>query len=160
MHFFCGTCKALRKMSATCSEPAVLEHGERLPRVLLVDDSVTARDGLASLLRSSFTVHIAGEAADGPKGLEMAALLQPDLVITDLQMPGFDGFALVDHLRRDYPEMRTIVVSANEGSVWQRLSVSHGADAFISKRRIPKELAGVLQRLFPAVSEKSREKNL
>jgi CheY-like chemotaxis protein len=146
-------------MRATCAEEVVLERQEHLPRVLLVDDSVTARDRLAALLRSSFTVHITGEAANGPQGLAMASSLQPDLVITDLQMPGFDGFTLVNHLRRDYPQMRTIIVSANEGSVWQRLSLSHGADGFISKRHIPKELPGLLQRLFPAVSEAFQDKH-
>jgi len=122
------------------------------PRVLLVDDSITARDGLAALLRSSFPVHVAGEAVDGPQGLAMAEALQPDLVITDLQMPGFDGLQLVQRLRQQHPVMRSIVVSANEGTVWQRLSLSHGADGFISKPRIPKELPGLLERLFPAIS--------
>lgn len=144
-------------MAVTSLEPAAKAVSHDWPRVLLVDDSITARDSLAALLTSSFPVRVAGEAIDGPEGLAMAVALQPDLVITDLQMPGFDGLQLVKRLRRDHPAIRSIVVSANEGNVWHKLSQSHGADGFISKRRIPKELPSLLERLFPALADDLKE---
>lgn len=121
---------------------------EKKIRVVLVEDSEETRSGLVRLLSTLAQVEIIGEAQDGPKGLEMAAKLQPDLVITDINMPGFDGFQLVRNLRRSHPNIRSIIISLHDGAIFQKISRQHGADAFLTKLRLAEELPHLLNRLF------------
>ncbi len=68
-------------------------------RVLVVDDEPAARDGLAALLARDGEVEVAGTAADGRRAVEAIRARRPDVVFLDVQMPGLDGFAVLEALR-------------------------------------------------------------
>lgn len=121
--------------------------------VVLVDDSAPARTMLARLLAPYLSIRIAGQAESGPEGLALASRLQPDLVITDLQMPGLNGLQLVARLRQDYPAMRSLITSVYDSPTCQAASLRHGADAFIDKRRLDEEFPRLLTSLFPDAAE-------
>jgi CheY-like chemotaxis protein len=70
-----------------------------MPKVLVVDDNRPSRELVVDILRP-LCLEVA-EAADGASGLAVARAMRPDLVILDLTMPGMDGFAVLDELRRD-----------------------------------------------------------
>ena len=68
-------------------------------RILIVEDEIKIRRGLASLI-SKHTEHIVvGEAKNGLEGFEMAERFQPDLVITDVRMPVMDGLEMIRRMR-------------------------------------------------------------
>ena len=69
-----------------------------LMRALIVDDEPPARDRLRRMLAESDTVEIVGEAEDGAQAVEMIEALSPDLVLLDIQMPGLDGFEVIEAL--------------------------------------------------------------
>jgi DNA-binding NarL/FixJ family response regulator len=121
--------------------------------VVLVDDSAPARTMLARLLAPYLHIRIAGQAENGAEGLALASRLQPDLVITDLQMPGLNGLQLVELLRRDYPRMHSLITSVYDSATCHAASLRHGADAFIGKRRLHEEFPGLLERLFPDAAQ-------
>jgi two-component system response regulator DesR len=98
-------------------------------------------------------VKVVGAALDGEDGLQLARTLQPDIVFTDLEMPGRSGLEVVETLRRESPAMKLVVISVHEGDVWRDLSLSHGADAFVSKSELADRLPGLFWELF----EVSRE---
>jgi two-component system, response regulator YesN len=108
---------------------------------------------LARLLAPYLHIRITGQAENGPEGLALASRLQPDLVITDLQMPGLNGLQLVERLRHLYPAMRSLVTSVYDSPTCQAASVRHGADAFIGKRRLLEEFPRLLASLFPDAAE-------
>jgi DNA-binding NarL/FixJ family response regulator len=128
-------------------------HWARAISVVLVDDSPLAMTALVRWLRKHLPLHVVGEAEDGLKGLDLICRLQPDLVITDLQMPGLDGLELVERLRLNYSHMRLIVASSDESPAMVEASLRFGANAFIAKNRLPVELAATVARLFPQVAE-------
>jgi DNA-binding NarL/FixJ family response regulator len=121
--------------------------------VVLVDDSAPARTMLARLLAPYLYIRVAGQAENGREGLALASQLQPDLVITDLQMPGLNGLQLVDRLRQEFPAMRSLITSVYDSPTCQAASLRHGADAFISKRHLIEEFPCLLASLFPDVAE-------
>ncbi len=120
--------------------------------VVLVDDSTPARDILARLLATYVHIHIAGQAENGWDGFALASRLQPDLVITDLDMPGLNGFQLVSHLRERFPAMRSVIASLHDSPTCEAASLRYGADAFIGKERLFEEFPRLLHSLFPAVA--------
>ncbi len=121
-------------------------------RVVLVDDFPQARSALVRSLDACRQVRVVGQAQDGLEGFALAAQLKPDLVITDLVMPGLDGLGLVKLLRQNFPYIRSIVTSVHDTHTLQAVSRRHGADAFITKERLPEELTELLPRLFPDAS--------
>ncbi len=79
-------------------------------RILVVDDEVNARTALAELLRDEG--YVVEAAADAFKALGKAADFAPDLVLTDLKMPGMDGLALLGRLREDEPDLPVVLMTA------------------------------------------------
>ena len=67
-------------------------------RVLIVDDERRARERLVRLLTAFEGVTIAGEAANGLEAIEQVQALRPDAVFLDIQMPGMDGFEVLENL--------------------------------------------------------------
>jgi DNA-binding NarL/FixJ family response regulator len=125
-------------------------------RVVVVDDSAVGMAFLGHVLETFPRVQIVGQAHDGLEGFALAARLQPDLVLTDLHMPGRDGFQLVKLLRQKYPAIRSIITSAHDGPACHAACLEHGADAFISKGRLFEEFSSLLSLLFPETAETPR----
>ena len=71
--------------------------------VLVVDDEPPARERLCRLLAEIGTVKVVGEAGDGAQAVEMIEALSPDLVLLDIQMPGLDGFGVIQALEAPPP---------------------------------------------------------
>ena len=81
--------------------------------VLLVDDSAEVRGGLRRLLVAQHDIAVVGEAASGREALRLIAVLKPDVVLMDADMPGMDGFeTTVEVMARS--AMPIIIVSAHE----------------------------------------------
>jgi DNA-binding NtrC family response regulator len=89
---------------------AAYQMADTKGRILVVDDEVNARTALAELLRDEgYAVDL---AADGFKALGKLADFSPDLVLTDLKMPGMDGIQLLDRVREHDPEVAVVVMTA------------------------------------------------
>ena len=72
-------------------------------KALIIDDERLARNELRRLLAAHADIAIAGEAVDVPDALEKIAALKPDLLFLDVQMPGADGFSLLEQLEPPLP---------------------------------------------------------
>ena len=72
-------------------------------RTLIVDDEAPARERLKRLLAGIKGVELVGEAADGAEAVEMIEDLSPELVLLDIQMPGLDGFGVIEALENPPP---------------------------------------------------------
>src|SRR5262245_15186206 len=79
-------------------------------RILIVDDEVNARTALCELLRDEG--YVAESAADAFKARGKMADFAPDLVLTDLKMPGMDGLQLLGRLLEDDPQLPVVVMTA------------------------------------------------
>ena len=100
-------------------------------RILVVDDEPSARSGLSRLLVQEG--YIADTAEDGAKALALATERPPDVIVTDLKMPGMDGIELCRRLREQDPDLPVIVVTAfgDVNSAVQAMRA--GADDYLTK---------------------------
>jgi signal transduction histidine kinase len=135
--------EALRWLpEAPAEEPRPAPGSER---ILLADDNADMRDYVTRLLRERWEVEA---VADGAAALARARQAPPDLVLTDIMMPGMDGFALLQALRAD-PSTRAIPViflSARAGEESSIEGLSAGADDYLIKPFSARELAEVANR--------------
>ena len=83
-------------------------------RVLVAEDSVTARELLVSLFRADPGIEVVGEAANGVQALEMTKRLRPSLVVMDIQMPQMDGFEATKRIMIEAPTPVVIVTAAHD----------------------------------------------
>ncbi len=80
-------------------------------RVLVVDDSPTAREAIAAILKSEPGIQVVGEAADGLQGVELAAQLKPDVITMDINMPGMNGHDATKAIMAKTPTPIIVVTS-------------------------------------------------
>ena len=100
-------------------------------RVLVADDEASARTGLAALLRDAGFV--VDQAEDGEKALECAQATVPDVLVTDLHMPGMDGIQLLEHAREAIPELIVVLVTAFADVDTAVRAMQLGAEHYLTK---------------------------
>ena len=103
------------------------------PTILIVDDHPSFRRCARALLEADGFA-VVGEAEDGEGALSAIGSLQPDVVLLDVQLPDMDGFAVLDRLGADAPQV--VLVSSREASDYNGLIRSSGARGFISKAEL------------------------
>jgi CheY-like chemotaxis protein len=118
-------------------------------RILVIDDDPDIRDTVRRMLESRG--HSVETASDGTAGINALAQRAPDLVITDIFMPGRDGIETLIELRKAFPSLKVIAMSGGGGG--GLLNLLHdaellGADRTIPKPFIPRELLAAVNDLL------------
>ena len=122
-------------------------------RVLIVDDSVFNRRSITEILSTSPDVEIVGKAADGEEALRLVAMLRPDVITLDLEMPRMDGFTLLRILMTKFPTPVIVVSSySQKENVFKALEL--GALDFVAKpdRYADPDLAAIRDELLRKVT--------
>jgi len=81
-----------------------------LIRVYIVDDNRLLREGLVSMLAEQEEMAVIGAAASGRKAIEQIKDLRPDVALIDIGMPGKDGIEVTQTLRKDFPEVKVVIL--------------------------------------------------
>jgi two-component system LytT family response regulator len=98
------------------SEPSAATAG-MAARVLIVEDEAHARHYLRELLEGEAHVEVVGESSNGVQGAQQIRELSPDIVFVDIQMPGLDGFGMIDRIAGSRPPLFVFVTSYSEYAV-------------------------------------------
>ncbi len=127
--------------------------------LLLIDDHPLLRRGLAELFEGSGAFRVVGSVSSGAAGIELARELSPHLVILDLHMPGIDGLATLEWLKRDLPAVNVVVLTASAAREDVRAALRAGADGYLLKDSEPEALLAAVSacahgraRLDPALA--------
>lgn len=128
-------------------------------RVLLVDDEEEIRAGISRKIDwDSLGFTLAGEADNGEEALELAELVRPDVVLTDIKMPFMDGLELCRRLKRVLPAAKTVVFSGFDDFEYARQAVGMGVSEYIMKPINAQEMSGVLLRLKDQLDQQQAER--
>jgi DNA-binding NarL/FixJ family response regulator len=126
--------QAFSPFTNTASAPAVAR------RVFLVDDHAILREGVTALLSLESDFEVVGHAGSIAEAVSKAPGLAPDLIITDLTMPGSAGVQGIVELRRQCPKARITVLTVHNTEEHIRAALAAGADGFIVKDASRSEL--------------------
>jgi CheY-like chemotaxis protein len=128
-------------------------------QILIVDDNPIDRHIARSIVRS-----IPGlasvEAADGEEALLAVAERRPALILTDLQMPGLDGFGLVEALRETAPEIPVILMTAHGSEEIAIRALQAGAASYVPKRMLARDLPRTLPQILALASSGLKRREL
>jgi len=109
-------------------------------RILAVDDHQLIRAGIATLLLPESDMQLVGEAANGREAITRFRECRPDITLMDLQMPEMGGFDAILAIRSEFPEARIIVLTTYTGDVQAQRAIKAGAQAYLLKNLLHKEL--------------------
>ena len=109
-------------------------------RVVVADDFPLVREGVARALNNDPALEVVGQATTGQEAIALAEELRPDVMILDLRMPDLGGLAVLDKLRNMQPQIRVIVMTANEQASTLLDAIAAGAAGYLSKRTTGEEL--------------------
>jgi len=115
-------------------------------RVLLVDDHVLFRSGVRTLLERSDDFEVVDETGDGLEGIKRARSLKPDVVLLDLNMPGFSGLEAVKAIVEENPEVRVLMLTVSEDAADLMDALRSGASGYLLKNIEMEELVSAIRR--------------
>jgi DNA-binding NarL/FixJ family response regulator len=114
-------------------------------KVAIVDDHKILRDGLRLMIDNMDNVEIVIEASNGKEFIDRLQLVQPDLVIIDINMPVMGGKEAVSIVKSQYPDMKVLVLSMNNEEQYYKTMNNLGVDGFIVKESDYNELRHAIQ---------------
>jgi len=114
-------------------------------RVLSVDDHPLLRAGIAALIANQADLELVGEAATGQEAIEQFRSLRPDVTLMDLQMPDMGGIEVIGAIRREFTDARIVVLTTFAGDVLAQRALKAGAQAYVLKNAVRKELLDVIR---------------
>lgn len=116
-------------------------------KLLIVEDEKWEREGLKDFLDwNSLGIQLSGLACDGIEGLEKARELSPDIIITDIKMPGMDGLKMSRGIKEFLPNVKIIILTGYDDFKLARDAINISANAYILKPVEEEEMLGVLNR--------------
>jgi two-component system response regulator NreC len=114
-------------------------------RVLLADDHTILRDGIRALLDDQTDMEVIGEAEDGQSTVKMVAKLIPDVVVMDIAMPLLNGLEATRQIRRDYPQVKVLILTMHENEEYIRQVLAAGALGYVLKDAAARDLLGAIR---------------
>lgn len=112
-----------------------------MKRIVVIDDHPIVVEMLSNVLNGEY--ELVGESGDGEEGLRLVEVLQPHLVILDLELPKLDGLSLIRTIRSKQPDTRVLVLSAKPEQVMANHTRMAGASGYVSKSRGIEELRSI-----------------
>ncbi len=114
-------------------------------KVLIADDHPLMIAGVRRALERSDDIEIAGEAHSGPELMALVERRRPNVVLTDLRMPGTNGADCIEQIRTTWPDVRVVVLSACEDRPSIDAALNAGASAFVVKSVNATDIAAVVR---------------
>ncbi|WP_077613042.1 response regulator [Clostridium sp. Marseille-P2415] len=116
--------------------------------LLIVDDEAEIRSGLRSIIPwEDYSISVIGTAASGAEALDKIRYYEPDIVITDIQMPGMSGLELVRRAREEQFDCSFVILSGYDEFEYARTAIKYGIIEYLLKPISIKELTELIKRL-------------
>jgi DNA-binding NarL/FixJ family response regulator len=121
-------------------------------RVVIADDSLIVRQGLRILLHSCKDYGVVGEASDGNEAINLSLALLPDLLLTDLKMPGKPIIDGAVEIKEKNPSIKIIILTAFDESEDIYKARKAGVDGYLMKDTEPEQILSTLRMVMGGVS--------
>ncbi len=129
-----------------------------MSRILVVEDSPTQALEMEALLEDAgFSVTVVG---DGKSALRSVRMSTPELVVTDLELPGMDGLSLIETFKKEYPFVPVILVTAHGSEELVARALRVGAASYVPKRSLLRDLIPTLKDVLAVSASKARRQQV
>lgn len=119
-----------------------------MTRILLVDDHPLLRQGLALTIEAELDLAVVAQAGSAEEALGRFDEAAPDLVVTDVSLPGMNGLELMRHLLTRAPDLPVLVVSRHDEALYAERAVRAGARGYVSKLAAGDQIVTAIRRVL------------
>ncbi len=118
-------------------------------KILLVDDHVLIRKGIALLLGNYSDMTVVGEASDGEEAIQLAYQTEPNVILMDISIPnGLDGFTATKEIKKNLPDTKIIMLTMHNEIAYIQQAMEVGADGYILKNSQGGEMYEAIQSVY------------
>lgn len=117
-------------------------------RILLADDHAVLQAGLEAMLNGESDMQVVGTAGDGQAAVRQAALLQPDVILLDINMPGINGLEALEQIRSQAPTSHVLILTMHDDAQYLRQAMAAGAAGYVLKQSAGKELLTAIRTVW------------
>jgi len=117
-------------------------------KIAVIEDQNLVRAALCALLNLESKLQVVAQAKNGHDALELIKNEQPDIVLTDIEMPEMNGIELTRLVKKQYPKTRVIIMTTFSRAGYIRRSLEAGAEAFILKEAPSSYLIDTIQKVM------------
>ena len=117
-------------------------------KVLLVDDQDILVEGLKMILGKEEDIRICGTANNGRRAYEVCKWNRPDVALMDIKMPEVNGVEATGMIKRDFPEVKVIVLTTFNDDEYIYDALKNGASGYLLKDASPAEIAGAVRTVY------------
>ncbi len=128
-------------------------------RILLVDDETKIRSIIASQINRTADYCVTAQASDGLEALQRIEEHMPDIVVTDIAMPNYDGLFLAKTIQDQWPLLKVVIISGYDNFEYARKAMRYGVRDYILKPFMIEDLIAVFTRLKEEIDSLSRKPN-
>lgn len=128
--------------------------------MVIADDELIIRQGLMSINWNEHGIKVLGIAANGNEALSMVISKHPQILVTDIRMPGIDGLKLIEAAKEQVPEIQSILLTGYEDFNYARTAIRLGAVGYILKPSDPDEIIEAVLKAKSNINEKIRLRGL
>lgn len=114
-------------------------------RILLVDDHVLFRKGVAALLARREEMQVVGEASDGLEAISAAREILPDVILMDISMPNCNGLDATRRIKREMPHVKIVILTVSDDDHDLFEAIKSGAQGYLLKDLEPYQLFDLLE---------------
>jgi len=139
--------KANAAVKARRASPTAASHPARRQRVLVVDDHPMLRAGLRDLINKQPDLEVCGEAANASEALSAISRCHPDVLVTDLSMPGRSGAELIKDALALRPRLSILVVSMHDERIHAERVLRAGARGYVMKEAGPEKMLTAIRQV-------------
>jgi two-component system response regulator DesR len=116
-------------------------------QVVVAEDQAIVRGALAALLETEPDIAVCASAANGREALSIIAKRNPDVLVTDIEMPEMTGLTLAGEVKDRYPQTRVVILTTFARPGYLRRALDAGAKGYLLKDRPSAELADAVRRV-------------
>ncbi|MGJ5818134.1 response regulator [Paludibaculum fermentans] len=112
---------------------------------MCIDDHPIVREGIVSIIEGDPELKLIAEAENAQQAIDAFHRCKPDVTVIDLRLPDRDGVEVITEIRESYPHARFVVLTSAEGDIDMRRALEAGAQAYLIKGVVRKELRQVIK---------------
>ena len=130
-------------------------------KVMIVDNETAIRKGLVYCIRwDAIGCSIAAQAVDGVDALEQFPVVQPDIVISDIRMPGMDGLELARHIRQEHPQTKVIIMTGFPDFEYAQRAIEYCVVDFVLKPTSVDSLVKAIEKAKALIAKEQSSQEL
>ncbi|WP_270813886.1 response regulator transcription factor [Hungatella effluvii] len=129
-------------------------------RVVIIDDEPIIVEGISKVVPwADYGCEVTATACSGLEGLEIIRKLRPDIIFTDISMPGMDGLSMIAALRVEFPEMMIAILTGYRDFDYAQKAIRLGVNRFLLKPSNMDEIKEALQFMADTLNKRKEQEN-